>query len=243
MPNKELTPSLEDYLEVILKLTKENNVARVKDIAEKINVKFSSVTGALKQLSKLGLVNYQPYQYITLTEKGKNEAKKIERKRKILRNFFTKFFGMKYTEAEETACKVEHFLENEIIDKFEKLNEFIEKCPRTDKLWLEKLKCYLNGKKEDEKCFECIEKLYKDYKNKPQITLKDLKPGEKGKIIKFVKKDQLVKRLTDLGATSNEIITVKKIAPLGDPIDVEIRGFHISIRKKDAENIIVEKVK
>ena len=144
MPNKNLTPSLEDYLEVISNLTKQQKVARVKDIAEKTKVKLSSVTGAVKQLAKLGLVNYQPYQYITLTEKGEKEAKKIENKRKILKNFFIKVFGMKYTEAEDVACKFEHFLTPELTDKFQKFNEFIEKCPRTDENWLCELKNYMN---------------------------------------------------------------------------------------------------
>ena len=242
MPNKNLTPSLEDYLKVIADLTKSNKVARVRDIAEKIKVKQSSVTGAVKQLSKLGFVNYQPYQYITLTERGEKEAKEIERKKEILKDFFIKFFGMKYTEADDVACKFEHFLSNELTKKFEKFNEFIKYCPRTNENWLCKLKEYLNSDKREMDCANCIEKFYKEYKNSPKLTLKDLNVGEKGKIIKFLKKNQLVKRLTDLGATSNEIITVKKIAPLGDPIDVEIRGFHLSIRKEDAKNIIVEKV-
>jgi len=239
---KNLTPSLEDYLEVIADIVKKNKVARVKDIAERINVKLSSVTGAVKQLAKHGFVNYQPYQFITLTEKGEEEAKRIERKRKILRNFFTRLFDMKYTEAEEVACKVEHFLTPELEKKFERFLDFIDRCPRTDEEWLKSLKNYLCSEKGNENCYECIKNLYKDYVTKPRLTLKDLKPGEKGKIIKFLKKTQLVKRLSDLGATSNEIIEVKKIAPLGDPIDVEIRGFHISIRKEDAENILVEKV-
>ncbi len=237
-----LTPSLEDYLEVIADIVKKNKVARVKDIAERINVKLSSVTGAVRQLAKYGLVNYKPYQFITLTEKGEEEAKRIEKKRKILRNFFTKLFGMKYTEAEEVACKVEHFLTPELAEKFEKFIEFIDKCPRTDEEWLNSLKKYLCSEENNENCYECIKNLYEDYVNKPKLTLKDLKPGEKGKIIKFLKKTQLTKRLSDLGATSNEIVEVKKIAPLGDPIDIEIRGFHISIRKKDAENILVEKI-
>jgi len=242
MPNKILTPSLEDYLEVIANLTKQKKVARVKDIAKKTNVKLSSVTGAVKQLSKLGFINYEPYQYITLTEKGEKEAEKIEKKRKILKDFFIKVFGMKYTEAEDVACKFEHFLTPELTDKFEKFNEFIEKCPRTDKNWLKELKNYISSGEVEMNCVNCIENFYNEYKEKPKLTLKDLKVGEKAKIVKFLKKDKLTKRLTDLGATSNEIIEVKKIAPLGDPIDVEIRGFHLSIRKEDAKNIIVEKV-
>ncbi len=242
MTNKNLTPSLEDYLEAISNLIKDQKVARVKDIAEKTNVKLSSVTGAVKQLAKQGFVNYQPYQYITLTEKGEKEAEKISNKRKVLKKFFIKVFDMKYTEAEDIACKFEHFLTPELTEKFKKFNEFIEKCPRTDENWLNALKKYLVSEETEKDCMQCLENLYNEYKDKTKLTLKDLKVGETAKIVKFLKKNQLMKRLTDLGATSNEKIVVKKIAPLGDPIDVEIRGFHISIRKEDAENILVEKI-
>ena len=62
-----LSSSLEDYLEVIFHLVAAKQVARVKDIAKKIQVKNSSVTGALRPLADKGLINYTPYDVVTLT--------------------------------------------------------------------------------------------------------------------------------------------------------------------------------
>jgi DtxR family Mn-dependent transcriptional regulator len=70
MTGVDLSENLEDYLETILELEKTQKVARVKDIAEMRGVLRGSVTGALKSLAEKGLINYEPYSFITLTRKG-----------------------------------------------------------------------------------------------------------------------------------------------------------------------------
>ncbi len=82
-----LSESLEDYLEVILKLEQAQKVARAKDIAEKMNVQRGSVTGALKNLKEKKLINYEPYSFITLTPKGKKLAREITRRHAVLKDF------------------------------------------------------------------------------------------------------------------------------------------------------------
>ena len=62
---QDLSDSLENYLEVILKLEETNKVARAKEIAEHLDIQRGSVTGGLKALSEKGYINYQPYSYIT----------------------------------------------------------------------------------------------------------------------------------------------------------------------------------
>lgn len=74
-----------------------------------------------------------------------------------------------------------------------------------------------------------------------QRTLKELKPGEKAIIIKILgDKGAVRKRLMDMGATRGAEIMVRKVAPLGDPVEVNIRGYELTLRKSEAENIIVE---
>lgn len=71
-------------------------------------------------------------------------------------------------------------------------------------------------------------------------TLKDVKVGECVKVVKVNSTGALKKRIMDMGVTKNVEIYVKKVAPLGDPIEVTIRGYELSLRKEEAENIIVE---
>ncbi|NLK42576.1 MAG: metal-dependent transcriptional regulator, partial [Planctomycetes bacterium] len=71
---KQLSASLEDYLEAIYVLLQSGNVARSKDIAEHLQVSAASVTGALRTLAERQLIHYKPYGYITLTDKGQQAA-------------------------------------------------------------------------------------------------------------------------------------------------------------------------
>ena len=68
-------------------------------------------------------------------------------------------------------------------------------------------------------------------------TLRDLKIGETGVITKVGTTGALKQRFLDMGITKGIEVKVIKIAPLGDPIEVEIRGYNLSIRKGDAEKI------
>ena len=70
--------------------------------------------------------------------------------------------------------------------------------------------------------------------------LKDLKPGEKAVIVKVKGGGATIRRLMDMGVTKGAEVMIRKVAPLGDPIEVNIRGYELSFRKEEAENIIVE---
>lgn len=72
-------------------------------------------------------------------------------------------------------------------------------------------------------------------------TLKELKPGEQAIIAKVLgEKGAVRKRLMDMGVTRGAEVLVRKVAPLGDPIEVNIRGYELTLRKTEAQNIIVE---
>lgn len=73
-------------------------------------------------------------------------------------------------------------------------------------------------------------------------TLKQVKIGGTAKIVKNGTKGALKQRFMDMGITKGTMVKVIKVAPLGDPIEVEIRGYNLSIRKEDADKILVEEV-
>lgn len=72
------------------------------------------------------------------------------------------------------------------------------------------------------------------------MNLSKLKPGEKGRIIKIDSICPLKRRLMDMGMLVGEEIKIEKIAPLGDPIEITIKNYNLSLRKKEAEGIDVE---
>ena len=69
-------------------------------------------------------------------------------------------------------------------------------------------------------------------------TLRQLGPGQSGMIVSVANQFGAVKRrLVDMGLTPGTVVTVRKIAPLGDPIEVTLRGYELSLRRDDAEQI------
>lgn len=72
------------------------------------------------------------------------------------------------------------------------------------------------------------------------MTLRDLKIGQSGIILKNRTSGALKQRFMDMGITKGTLVKVVKIAPLGDPIEIEIRGYNLSIRKNDAKEIEIE---
>lgn len=71
-------------------------------------------------------------------------------------------------------------------------------------------------------------------------TLKDAKVGETVIVSKLTGEGAVKRRIMDMGVTKGTAISVRKVAPLGDPIEVTVRGYELSIRKVDAQMIYVE---
>ena len=134
---EKLSASLEDYLEAILVISKEKGAARPKDIADNLGVRAASVTGALKTLAKKELVNYAPYDVVTLTSAGKRVAKKIVDKHNALLRFFNNVLDIPREDADEFACKMEHIIPDHVLERFIGFAEFVEKCPNSGATWKE----------------------------------------------------------------------------------------------------------
>jgi ferrous iron transport protein A len=71
-------------------------------------------------------------------------------------------------------------------------------------------------------------------------ALKDLKPGQSGIVTSITSRGPIKRRLIDMGVTPGAEIYIRKTAPLGDPIEIQIRGYELSLRKEEAKDIVVE---
>ena len=71
-------------------------------------------------------------------------------------------------------------------------------------------------------------------------TLKEVRVGHTAKVVKLHGEGALKRRIMDMGITKGVVIKVRKVAPLGDPIELHVRGYELSIRKSDAEMIEIE---
>lgn len=114
-----MSPSLEDYLEMILELRQRNGLVRVTDLASALEVSKPSVNQAISALSERGLVFYERYKPIQLTPKGEEEAKAIFHNHLLLKAFFIKILKVSDEVAERDACKAEHILSQETLGKIQ----------------------------------------------------------------------------------------------------------------------------
>ena len=71
-------------------------------------------------------------------------------------------------------------------------------------------------------------------------TLKDIKVGKKAKVVKIHGEGAIKRRIMDMGLTKGVEVYVRKVAPFGDPMEINLRGYELSIRKADAEMVEVQ---
>jgi DtxR family transcriptional regulator, Mn-dependent transcriptional regulator len=152
----ELSSNLEDYLEAIYVLESTSRVARAKDIADRLEVSRASVTGALKALAEKGLINYEPYSYVTLTSRGKAIAQEVDRRHHILRDFFQQFLQLDPKAADANACRMEHGIDAEAMERLVRFLEFLRDCPRTGQDWLDAFNQYCQDGLDPERCGPCL---------------------------------------------------------------------------------------
>ncbi len=136
-PLRKLSKSQEDYLEAIHDLFAEGNAARVRDIANRLGVGMSSVSAALKALAERGLVNYDPYQLVTLTPEGQKLAETVAGRHETLQRFFTEVLGLDADAADANACRAEHAIDEQALQKLRRFVAAADEAPPAVRTWLD----------------------------------------------------------------------------------------------------------
>jgi len=129
-----ISESLEDYLKIIFQLERERRVARVKDIAARKGVRMASVTGALRRMSKEGLVNYGAREFVELTEEGSELARAVLQRAEFLRQFLIDTLGLGDVTANKDADAIEHHLSPETLSRLVALFQFMQTYGHTQLL-------------------------------------------------------------------------------------------------------------
>ena len=121
----DLSPHMEDYIETIAILSEKNRVVRVKDIASLLKIKMPSVTSALNKLKELGLIDYEKYGFIELTENGNTISNRVLSRHLCLKEFFSRVLNIDDEQSEIEACKIEHHITPETCKRIHKLLIYI----------------------------------------------------------------------------------------------------------------------
>ena len=134
-----VSPSLENYLEAIHEIVRSRGVARVRDIARQLKVRMPSVNAAVTRLSQSGLVNHERYEYVELTPEGKEYARRIARRHRMLKRFLSEVLEVPGKVAEHDACQVEHVVSPETMAQLVSLMDFLDTGAGSER-WTEKLR-------------------------------------------------------------------------------------------------------
>ena len=139
MKNK-LSSTLEDYLEAIYRLENQNRAARGRDISNYLGVAKSTVNAALKSLSAKGLIAYEPYQLIILTERGREQAFEIVLYHEVIRHFLSDILAIDRERAERVACEMEHAVDRDVIERFVCFLALMEDSDGKEGSWIHKFR-------------------------------------------------------------------------------------------------------
>jgi DtxR family Mn-dependent transcriptional regulator len=132
-----LSESQQMYLKAAWLIQQEKGAARVTDIARRLGVIKASVTAALRSLSRRGLLNYAPYDLITLTDRGRKTATGIMRRYEVLRGFLVSVLGLHEKTAGDDACLLEHRVSDEMYGRLADFIDCCGSCPR-QRTWLDR---------------------------------------------------------------------------------------------------------
>ena len=125
----------EQYVETIDEIQQSKGYAKVKDVATALSVGLPTVTEMFQKLGEAGLINYERYSGVTLTEKGHDMADELAHKHETLKEFLT-ILGVPDEAADSDACVMEHSVSPETIDRLTRFVDFV-KQPEGGPIWLQ----------------------------------------------------------------------------------------------------------
>lgn len=126
--NKFLTASMEDYLEMIYRLSMKNGFTRINELSQALNVQPPSATSMVQRLADLKLLNYEKYGIITLEDKGKKLGEYLLKRHNTIEAFL-KIIGVPKNYIFDDTEKIEHTISNETLKCFSDFTSFFNKYP------------------------------------------------------------------------------------------------------------------
>jgi DtxR family transcriptional regulator, Mn-dependent transcriptional regulator len=235
-----ISESLEDYLETIYNLIEKRRFARVKDIADERKVSMASVNSAMKRLSREGLVEHVSRGIILLTNEGEKLAHKIIRRHEFVKEFLVSVLGVPENIAEKDACSFEHSISPETFHRMVTFFEFFTTCGSNFGERFNEYRTQVQDSASIESCRQlgCRHR-HHGHRVSP-TSLIDLKPGQTGTVSRICASPLIRQRLIDMGVLPNVTITLLRVAPLGDPLEIKLRGYNLSLRKEEAAAILLQ---
>jgi len=211
---------IEEYLEGIYRLQeRDGKAARTGDLVKMLQVAPGTVTNTVERLEREGLVTHVPYKGVKLTEKGRKIAINVIRRHRLSERLLTDILRVKWSEAHQIACKLEHSFTGDLVKKLEKALGHPKTCP--------------HGNPIPTQCGGIIEE-----KSEP---LTSLKPKARAIVVKITREEQgVLEYLANLGLMPEASFEVVNKAPFNGPITLKIGENICAISPDVAANVNVK---
>lgn len=214
------TGNREDYLINILRLTEGEGVAKTTELASYMGVSPASVSEMIKVLAKEGLVSYEKYKGVALTEKGLVYARQLRKKHHVVERFLTDYLSVDHKTAHEEACRMEHAISDESAIKM----------------------CHMMGTPVDMDC-QCCQSPCKAVSEGivNVLPLNKLAQNQSGKISHIKSDDsEIVKKLVSMGFVPGREISIEAILSDGGPRVARIGEATMALDYRLASCIFVD---
>jgi len=217
---REVTATVEEYLENIFRLQEERGRARTKELAERIGVTLGTVTNMVEDLEHQGLVVHEPYKGVRLTEEGRRVALDVVRRHRLSERLLTDILKMPMSRVHKAACELEHSLGEDVIKPLEKALGHPKTCP--------------HGNPIPTRCGGIIEE--------ESVPVASLSSGDVGVVLKITEEgEDLLKHLSAMGIVPEASIVVNEKVAFDGSINITVGGAKRSLSHEVASIIWVKK--
>jgi DtxR family Mn-dependent transcriptional regulator len=198
-----LTRSVEDYLKAIYRLSPEGRPASTSDIAHLLELSAPSVSGMVKRLSELGLLEHAPYKGVQLTDAGRRAALRMVRRHRLIEAYLVRFLGYSWDAVHPEAERLEHAVSDTLVERMAVALGHPAVDPHGDPI------PDADGSIHELVC----------------TPLADIAVGETVEIRRVDEREpERLRYLGELGLVPGVVVTVRDRQPFGGPVTVEAAG-------------------
>jgi DtxR family Mn-dependent transcriptional regulator len=198
-----LTRSVEDYLKAIYRLSPEGRPASTSEIARLLELSAPSVSGMVKRLSELGLLEHLPYKGVQLTPQGRRVALRMVRRHRLIESYLVEFLGYSWDTVHSEAERLEHAVSDTLVERMAAALGHPSVDPHGDPIPT------ADG---------AVEEL-------AATPLAVLEVGDTAEIVRVVENDaDRLRYLASLGLKPGTKVTLLERQPFGGPLTIESRG-------------------
>jgi len=217
---REVTATVEEYLENIFRLQEGRGRARTKELAERVGVTLGTVTNMVEELERQGLVVHESYRGVRLTDEGRRMALDVVRRHRLSERLLTDLLKMPMSKVHKAACELEHSLSEDIIRPLEKVLGHPKTCP--------------HGNPIPTKCGSIIEE--------ESVPVASLSSGDVGVVVKITEEgEDLLKHLSAMGIVPEASIVVNEKVAFDGSMNIIVGGTKRMVSREVASVIWVKK--